>query len=124
MGRNLPYHFLFLGLIMKSSSSSLSLIILFLAFMSPFLDVCCCFCELSGLLGGGGDLIGVPIRSCFCLLCFFSCDFLALSGDSKPCSIILQENMSQPWSVAASHKVKHIVAICKFSILNCNDAQG
>lgn len=91
---------------MKSSSSSLSSTTLFLAFTSPFLDACCCLCELSGLLGGfetgfgggdlsggdltGGDLIGIPDRICFCFLCFFSNAFLDLSGDNRPCSIILQ----------------------------------
>lgn len=85
------YPFLLLWLSTKSSSSSLSWMIFFLAFVSPFFELCSGLFELSPLLGGGGgDLIGVPNRSCFCFLCFFSYAFLALSGDSNPCSIILQ----------------------------------
>lgn len=98
-----------MGLKTKSSLSSLLSTTLFLAFTSPFLDACCCLCELSGLLGGfetgfgggdlsggdliGGDLIGIPDLICFCFLCFFSKAFLDLSGDNKPCSIILQTRL-------------------------------
>ena len=82
------YPFLLLWLSTKSSSSSLSSMIRFFVFTSPFFDACCGFLELSGLLGGG-DLIGVPVRSCFCFFCFFSKAFLAFSGDSMPCSINL-----------------------------------
>lgn len=94
------YPFLLLGLRMKSSSSSslLSLFSRFFAFMSPFFDTCCCFFELSALLvngRGGGDLIGVPMRICFCFLCFFSNAFFDLSGDNRPCSINLHLHASK-----------------------------
>ena len=89
-GNFISYPFLLFELKIKSSSS-LSLLIFLLALRSPFFDDCCCFWELSGLLVDGlVDLMGVPNRCIFCFLCFFSCAFLALSGDSKPCSIILQ----------------------------------
>lgn len=86
--------FRFLELNKKSSSSSFSTRILFLAFISPFFEGCCCsLCEeFSGFKDELDDLIGVPILICFCFLCFFSYAFFARSGDNRPCSIILYQS--------------------------------
>lgn len=101
----ISYPLLLLGLKMKSLSS-LSLLIFLLALRSPFFDVSCCFWKLLGLLADGlVDLMGVPRRCIFCFLCFFSCALLALSGDSKPCSIILQIE----WSCLANKSLLNLL---------------